>query len=138
MNLGAGNCGPHYIFQVVYSSGTNAGKPLSSTDAANLANTLCFYGQGSCGGNPYIGYIAANVPGCPSGKTCIAIDPTDGDNSTYSTTTAGSAPTYPMNRVYDPANSLLGKQCITTRGALATLISKCSSVASTCGYLYCQ
>jgi len=147
-NLGIGACGPHYIFQVDYdtppspylmsytNSSAKAGSPLSATDAANMVNTLCYFNQGNCGGNVYIGMVT-NPAGCPSGKLCIAIDPTDGDNGSTSTESAGSAPSYPANRVYDPANDLLGTQCITTGGLLGTLISKCSSYPSTCGYLYC-
>lgn len=131
-NLGLGSCGPHYIFQVDNSDGT----ALTTKQAANMANALCFYGYGSCGSNPYIAFTQTTTS-CPTGRTCIAIDPTDGDNSSTSTTTAGSAPTYPMNRVYDPTNTLLGTQCITTRGVLGTLVSKCSAIPSTCGYLYC-
>jgi hypothetical protein len=101
-----------------------------------MANSLCYFGHGSCGSNPYIGFAQVTA-GCPSGKTCVAIDPTDGDNSSTSTTTAGSAPTYPLNRVYDPANSLLGSACITTKGLLGTMTSKCATFPATCGYLYC-
>ncbi|MFZ5896501.1 MAG: cellulose binding domain-containing protein [Myxococcota bacterium] len=131
-NFGSGNCGPHYIFQVDNADGS----PLTSTQAANMGNALCFYGHGGCGSNPYIGFTQTTVQ-CPSGRTCVAIDPTDGDNSSTSTTTAGSAPTYPMNRVYDPYNSLLGGSCITLAGRLGTLQSKCGYYPSTCGYLYC-
>jgi hypothetical protein len=136
-SFGFGNCGPHYIWQVDYKSGVNAGKPLSAQDAANMSNTLCFYGQGNCGNNPYIGFVSTGIASCPSGKTCLAIDPTDGDNGSTATTTAGSAPTYPKNMVYDPANSLLGTMCITTKGALGTMTSKCASFPDTCGNLYC-
>jgi hypothetical protein len=147
-NLGIGACGPHYIFQVDYDvppsgyqmSYTNskavAGQPLSATDAANMVQDLCYFNQGSCGNNTYIGFVT-NPAGCPSGKTCIAIDPTDGDNGSTSTTSAGSAPSYPANRVYDPANDLLGTQCITTGGLLGTMTSKCSFAPNTCGFLYC-
>lgn len=131
-NLGLGSCGPHYIFQVDNSNGT----ALTTKQAANMANALCFYGYGSCGSNPYIAFVQTTAS-CPTGRTCIAIDPTDGDNSSTSTTTAGSAPTYPLNRVYDPSNTLLNTQCITTRGQLGKLVSKCSTLPSTCGYLYC-
>lgn len=131
-DLGVGACGPHYVFEVDDANGN----PLTTTQAANLANALCFYGQGSCGSNPYLAFTQTSVQ-CPTGRTCIAIDPTDGDNSTTSTTTAGSAPTYPMNRVYDPTNSLLNQPCVTTMGKLGTLVSKCSTAPSTCGYLYC-
>jgi hypothetical protein len=132
-NLGSGNCGPHYIFQVDNADG----KPLTATQAANMANALCFYGYGNCGNNTYLGFQPTGVS-CPTGRTCIAIDPTDGDNGSTSTTSAGSAPTYPMNRVYDPANTLLNSACITTMGKLASLKSKCSTSPSTCGYLYCM
>jgi hypothetical protein len=131
-NLGLGSCGPHYVFQVDHLDGT----PLTATEANNMVNALCMFGQGTCGNNPYIAF-ATTSNGCPTGKTCVAIDPTDGDNSSTSTTTAGSAPTYPLNRVYDPQNTLLGTQCITTKGKLGTLTSKCSLYPDTCGYLYC-
>ncbi len=141
VNMGYGNCGPHYIYQVDYSSGTNAGKPLSATDAANLEYTLCFFGgvcsYGSSATNPYLGVIKSGIAGCPSGKMCIAVDPTDGDNGSTSTTTAGSAPTYPNDRVYNPDNSLLGSACITASGLYGTLKSNCATNPRTCGYLYC-
>jgi hypothetical protein len=131
-DLGIGACGPHYIFQADNLDGT----PLSYTQASNLANALCFSGYGSCGGNPYLRFVQV-TGGCPTGRTCVAIDPTDGDNSTTSTTTAGSAPTYPMNRVYDPGNSLLGSACITTASKLGGIVSKCAAYPNTCGFLYC-
>lgn len=133
VNLGLGACGPHYLYSVTDLNNV----PLSSTAANNLANALCFYGQGSCGANPYIGYVSTNIPGCPYGQRCIAIDPTDGDNGTESTTTAGSAPTYPFNKVYDPTNSLLGTACITTTNKAGTLQSKCANMPATCGTLFC-
>jgi hypothetical protein len=133
-NLGIGGCGPHYIFQVDRADGT----ALSSGEAAAMTSALCFFGQGGCGGNPYVGLVQVTA-GCPAGRTCLAIDPTDGDNSTTSTTTSGSAPTYPLNRVWDPTNSLLGTQCITSvTGRLGALVSMCSLVPATCGYLYCN
>jgi len=127
-------CGPHYIFQ----ADTTAGVPLTTAQANAMVNTMCFYGAGSCGSNTYIGFQVTQANGCPAGKSCIAIDPTDGDNGSTSTTTAGSAPTYPMNRVYDPTNALLGTQCITTTSILATLKSNCATKPLTCGYLYCM
>lgn len=134
-NIGGANaCGPHYVFQV----DTTAGVPLTSTQAANMQNAMCFYGAGSCGPNPYIGFQVTTANGCPSGKTCIAIDPEDGSTSSTSTTSAGSAPTYPMNRVWNPDNSLLNTPCITTGGILKAMQTKCSTAPSTCGYLYCM
>ncbi len=135
-NFATNNCGPYYVFKVTYSGTTNK---LSDTDAANLNNTMCFYGGAGCGGgNPYLGFISnSSLPGCPSGATCVGIDPTDGDNGSTSTTTAGSAPTYPRNSVYDPALDLLGTACITTGGLLGTMTSKCAAMPSTCNYLYC-
>lgn len=138
------SCGPHYIFKVTTTNGAN----LTSAEATNLANALCFFGQGSCGGNPYIGYTTAGLSACPTGASCIAIDPTDGDNTAMSSTSAGTAKTYPMNRVYDAKSipdangkispdSLLGSACITTTGKYGKLTSKCSSSPATCGFLYC-
>jgi len=133
VTLGPGSCGPHYVFQADHLNGT----PLSSTEASNLANGLCFYGFGNCGnGNPYLKYTVTGQ-GCPTGRTCVAVDPTDGDNGSGTTTTAGSAPTYPLNRLYDPTSSKLGSQCVTTAGKLTTMMSKCSTIPTTCGYLYC-
>jgi hypothetical protein len=138
LNMGVGACGPHYLFQVDNADGT----PMTSTQAANMANWLCFYGMNGtngfgCGSNPYLGFFQTGN-GCPAGRTCIAIDPTDGDNSSTSSTSAGSAPTYPKNSVYDPAGTLLGTACITTKGVLATLQSKCAYSSNTCGYDYCM
>jgi hypothetical protein len=101
-----------------------------------MTNALCFYGSGDCGNNPYIGFMQTGV-NCPPGRTCIAIDPTDGDNGSTSTTSAGSAPTYPFNRVFDLFNTHLGSSCITTTGRLGSLQSKCAATPNTCGYLYC-
>jgi len=126
-------CGPHYIYQV----DTTAGVPLTTAQANNMVNTMCFYNAGSCGNNPYIGFTVTQSNGCPAVKTCIAIDPTDGDNGSTSTTSAGSAPSYPMNRVYDPANTLLNTACLTSASKLGTMISKCATSPTTCGYLYC-
>jgi hypothetical protein len=133
VNLGTGACGAHYVFQADHLDGT----PLTSTEAANMANSLGFFGYGSNnGGNPYIAFAVTNQ-GCPAGRTCIAIDPTDGDNGSTATTTGQAAVTYPMNRVWDPANDLLGTACVTTGNKNATLVSKCSTLSSTCGFLYC-
>ena len=103
-----------------------------------MVQELCYFNQGNCGNNTYINMVTTACPsGVASGSMCIAIDPTDGDNGSTSTTTAGSAPSYPGNRVYDPANDLLGTACITSGGLLGTMTSKCSAYPSTCGYLYC-
>jgi len=147
VNMGYGNCGPHYVFQVDYKS---SGNPLSATDATNLMATMCFYGGYGCGGgNPYLGYITTGITGCPSGKQCIAIDPTDGDVSSTSTTTAGSAPSYPMNRascLQDTAKAwndttgwtcgLYGSDCITASGLYGKMLMKASATNYT-NMLYC-
>ena len=91
----------------------------------------------NCGGNRFIGYVTTGLAGCPSGKTCIAIDPSDGDHAADSATSCGSAPTYPMNRAYDPDNSLLDSSCFTVQGRIGTMQSKCSLIPATCGYLFC-
>jgi len=133
VNLGVGACGPHYVYQADKLDGT----ALSATEAANLSNGMCFYGFGSCSnGNPYIKYTVTGQ-GCPTGRTCVAIDPTDDDNGSGTTTTAGSAPTYPLNRLYDPTNAKLNSACVTTAGKLTTMVSKCTALPATCGYLYC-
>ena len=133
VNLGTGACGPHYVFQADKLDGT----PLTATEAANISNGMCFYGFGNCGnGNPYISY-AVTSQGCPAGRTCVAIDPTDGDNGSGTTTTAGSVPTYPLNRLYDPTNGKLSSACMTTTSRYGAMVSKCAAMSSTCGYLYC-
>jgi len=132
VNLGVGACGPHYVYQADRLDGM----PLTTTEASNLANALCMFDYGSCGNNPYIKFVLT-TQGCPTGRTCVAIDPTDGDNGSGTTTTAGSVPSYPLNRLYDPTNSKLGTQCVTGAGKLTTLSSRCATVTSTCGYLYC-
>jgi len=132
IDLGLGACGPHYVFQVDHPDGT----PLTSTEATNLGNALCTYGFGSCGNNPFISYTLTGQ-GCPVGRTCIAVDPADGDNASTTTTTAGRAPQYPMNRVYNPNNTLLNTACTKTTGAVTKLLSKCTTTPATCGYLYC-
>ncbi|HYQ02730.1 MAG TPA: cellulose binding domain-containing protein [Polyangiaceae bacterium] len=133
LSLGSGNCGPHYVYQVDDKNGN----PLTTAQAQAMQNALCFYGQGNCGQNPYIAFTTTQAQ-CPAGRTCLAIDPADGDNTSTSTTTAGSAPSYPMNRVYDPTNSLLNSVCVTTTGKVTKLVSKCSTQPNTCGYLYCM
>lgn len=132
VNLGVGACGPHYVFQADHTDGT----PLTSAEASNLANDLCAFDYGTCGNNPFIKFLVTGQ-GCPAGRTCVAIDPTDGDNGSGATNSAGSAPTYPQNRLYDPANSKLNSQCVTAAGKLSTMTSRCSALPSTCGYLYC-
>ena len=132
VNLGIGSCGPHYIFEVDNPDGT----ALTATQANNMANALCFYGYGGCGNNSYLSFTQTGV-NCPPNRTCVAIDPTDGDNSTTSSTSAGTAPTYPMNRLYDQSGATLGTACITTDGYLGVLTSLCSTLPSTCGYGYC-
>lgn len=121
------SCGPHYIYKV-----TKNGVNLTSTEANNLRNALCFFGE-ACGDNPYIGYTTAGLSACPSGATCVAIDPTDGDNSSTATTTQGSLPKYPANRIMDTVPStLLGTGCMTTLDRVGTLQPRVGST-----YLWC-
>ena len=132
INLGTGACGAHYVFEADHTDGT----ALNATEAANLANDLTFYGYGASGGNnPFIAY-AVTSQGCPSGRTCVAVDPTPTDNSTTSQTSQ-AAVMYPLNRLYDTAGVMLGKPCITTGNLAGTMISKCSTMPTTCGFLYC-
>lgn len=136
-NLGAGACGPHYIFQVDNLNGT----ALTSAQATNMSNTLCYYGQNTtgtnCGDNGFVGFTKTQV-NCPSGRVCVAIDPDDGDAGTGTTATAGSAPTYTLNRLWDPENTKLNSQCTKTSGPVGTMQSKCAAAPNTCGYLYCM
>jgi len=137
LNLGTGACGPHYIFQVDNLNGT----ALTSTQAANMSNTLCYYGQNTtgtnCGDNAFVGFTQTQV-NCPSGRVCVAIDPDDGDAGSGTTTTAGSAPTYTLNRLWDPNNTKLNTACTKTSGPVGTMQSKCALQPTTCGYLYCM
>jgi hypothetical protein len=132
-----GACGPHYIFQVDNTNGT----ALTSTQAGLMSNTLCYYGQNTantiCGYNGFVGFTMTQTK-CPSGRVCVAIDPDDGDAGSGTTTTAGSAPTYTLNRLWDPANTKLNTACTKSSGPLGKMQSKCSSYPSTCGYLYCM
>jgi hypothetical protein len=132
-NLGTGACGPHYVFQVDHTNGT----ALTSAEAANMVNALCFYGNTVCGNNnPFMSFTVTGQ-GCPTGRTCVAIDPTDGDNGSLTTTTTGAAQTYPYNRLYDPSNTKLNSACTTTTNLAGKMLSKCSTISTTCGYLYC-
>ena len=132
-----GACGPHYIFQVDNADGT----AMTAAKAQYMLNALCYYGQDavgmSCGNNPFVGFTQVQT-GCPSGRVCVAIDPDDGDAGSGTTTTAGSAPTYTLNRLWDPTNSMLNTQCIKTSGPSGTMQSRCATYATTCGYLYCM
>ena len=69
-SFGSGNCGPHYIFQVDNTDGT----PLTSTQASNMANALCFYGYGGCGNNPYLAFQ-------PTGTSPLLPTPSHGPSS---------------------------------------------------------
>ena len=136
VNLGTGACGAHYIFQADHTDGT----ALTTTEATNIVNDLGFYGywpptNQQFVSNPYIAF-AVTSQGCPSGRTCIAVDPTATDNSTTSQTSQ-AAVMYPLNRLYDTAGVMLGKACITTGNLAGTMVSKCSTMPTTCGFLYC-
>ena len=136
-NLGVGACGPHYIFQVDNTNGT----ALTSAQAGNMSNTLCYYGQNTagqnCGDNSFVGFTKTQV-NCPAGRVCVAIDPDDGDAGSGTTTTAGSAPTYTLNRLWDPNNTKLNTACTKTSGPLGKMQAKCTTSPTTCGYLYCM
>lgn len=140
INMGTGSCGAHYVFQVDNPDGS----ALTAAQAEAMSYWFCFFGMPapaalgySCSNNPFIGFFTTQSYGCDAGHYCIAIDPTDGDNGTTASTSAGAAPTYPMNRVYDATGALLGTACVTTKGVPATLISKCATAPTTCGYDYC-
>jgi len=132
-----GACGPHFLFQVDNADGT----AMTAAKAAYMSNALCYYGQDavgmSCGANPFVGFTQTQT-GCPAGRVCVAIDPDDGDSGSGTTTTAGSAPTYTLNRLWDPTNVKLNSQCTKTSGPLGTMQSKCSTAPNTCGFLYCM
>ncbi len=46
-------------------------------------------------------------------------------------------PRFPMNRFWDPTNVMLGYECTTSTGLNGTMVSKCATIPSTCGFLYC-
>jgi hypothetical protein len=132
-----GACGPHYLFQVDNADGS----AMTAAKAQYMANTLCYFGQDvngmSCGNNTFVGFTQVQT-GCPAGRVCVAIDPADGDAGTSATNTAGTAPTYTLNRLYDPQRLKLNTACIKTAGGAATLQSKCATFPNTCDYLYCM
>ena len=132
-----GACGPHYLFQVDNADGT----AMTAAKAQYMSNTLCYFGQDavgmSCGANKFVGFTQVQT-GCPSGRVCVAIDPDDGDAGSGTTTTAGSAPTYLLNRLWDPANTKLNTACTKTSGSVGVMQSRCATYATTCGYLYCM
>jgi len=115
-NLGIGACGPHYLYKPTNTNGTTYSKP------ANLANNLYFFGYPD---NPFLAFTVTNGN--------VAIDPIDGDNSTP-TTTSGSCPTYELDRVYNPTNTLLNKCCVTVSGQNGALVA----LPRAAGYLGCK
>lgn len=46
-------------------------------------------------------------------------------------------PRFAMNRFWDPTNVMLGYECTTSAGQNGTMVSKCATIPSTCGFLYC-
>jgi hypothetical protein len=132
-----GACGPHYLFEVDNADGS----AMSTTAAQYMSNALCYFGQDavgmSCGANKFVGFTQVQT-GCPSGRVCVAIDPDDGDAGSGTTATAGSAPTYTLNRLWDPTNTKLNTACTKTSGPVGTMQSRCATYATTCGYLYCM
>jgi hypothetical protein len=133
----SGACGAHFIFQVDNVNGS----AMTSAQAALMSNTLCYFGQNTagtaCGSNPFIGFTQTQT-GCPAGRVCVAIDPDPYDTGSGSSTVAGSAPTYTLNRLYDPGNTMLNTACTRTTGVLGSMVSKCAATPNTCGYLYCM
>jgi len=105
-NLGSGACGPHWVYKPTSPSGGTYSTP------ANLANSLYFFGHPN---NDFLSFTVTNGN--------VAVDPFDGDNAPPITST-GSCPTYDLDRVYNPTNSLLGTCCVTIHslnGALQAL-----------------
>ena len=121
LSLGAGSCGPHYLFRATQPSGA----PLYN--AENLKNNLVFFGLLS--GNDYLAFTTIN----DNSNANIALDPTDGDNA-LPVTTSGSCPTYENDRVYDRRYTLLGKCCISVTGRMGTL----QKILRARGYLGCK
>jgi hypothetical protein len=132
-----GVCGPRFIFQVDNISGT----ALTSAQAANMSQALCFFGQNTaetnCGGNPFVGFAKTQV-NCPSGRVCVAIDPDDGDVGSAMTTSSAGAPTYTLDRLWDPTFAKLNTACIKTSGSAGKMLSMCQPHPNTCGFLYCM
>jgi len=115
-NLGIGACGPHWLFKPTNLNGSTYTKP------ANLANNLYVFSH------PFNEFIAFTVT---NGN--VAVDPIDGDNSTP-TTTSGSCPTYELDRVYNPTNTLLSKCCVTVGAKNGALVA----LPRAAGYLGCK
>jgi len=115
-NLGIGACGPHYLFTPTTPAGAAYPNP------GTLSNALYFFGYPT---NSFLSFTVTNGN--------VAIDPIDGDNSTP-TTTSGTCPTYELDRVYDPANAVLGKCCVTVSGTNGAL----QAVPRATGYLACK
>jgi hypothetical protein len=132
IQMGTNSCGPHYVFQADNANGS----PLSVEQALGLEDALCFYGQGDCGNNPYLAFMVTDVA-CATGRTCVAVDPTREDGGSVSTTHPGAIPTFPNDRLWDPGNTFLNWRCLTTSGYFSYMVSYCSTVPASCGYLYC-
>ena len=118
LNLGVGACGPHWEFRPTTPSGGAYPNPQ------NLGNALYFFGHPT---NSYLAFQVIN------GTGNVAIDPIDGDNSNP-TTTSGSCPTYGLDPVYNPDNTLNGKCCVTVSGQNGAL----RPVPRATGYYGCQ
>jgi hypothetical protein len=117
-NLGIGACGPHYLFRPTTPTGGTYPNP------GNLINNLYFFGEPN---NDFLSFQVLN------NKADVGIDPIDGDNSPP-TTTSGTCPTYELDRVYNPDNSLNGKCCVTVGAVNGAL----QPVPRATGYLGCK
>ena len=105
------------------SGGTTNNTPSGGSSSGGVvANT-------TVGGNNSGGTSANGTTGCELSTTTSQVVTDAGVTVT--------APSYDANRTYCPDNTLLGTACVTTKGALGTLVSKCAAVPDTCGYLYC-
>lgn len=83
-----------------------------------------------------------NTQNCRPGIAQCALGPSN-STSFWGTCRArlqsDPAPTYVLDRLWDPEGCFLGSACTKTRNAagVGTLQSKCATYSSTCGYLYC-
>jgi len=116
-NLGIGACGPHWVFKPTTPTGGTYPNPLY------LKNNLYFINQNT---NPFVSFVVTS-------EANVGIDPIDGDNSTP-TTTSGSCPTYELDRVYNPTNTLLNKCCVTVSAKNGALVA----LPRAAGYLGCK
>lgn len=122
----------------------SGGVPASSSGGATLTGGAAPSGGSKpIGGAPMTGGAPAATGGAMTGGASNAGSTLGCETSsslgscTPDGGTPQAGPVYSLNRTNCPDNSLLGTQCVTTGGLCGTMQSKCATVPSTCGFLYC-